>query len=214
MNYTQFKKQFQNNPIIRSRDVILTHDNPQVLRNQLSRWHKKGLLISLRKGVYLLNTQDRKVEVDAHVLGNVLYEPSYVSLEYALYYYGLIPEAVADITSVTTRATAAFTNEMGHFIYQHVKPGVFRGFKKFEQGEMSYFMAEPEKALVDFLYLNLSKFKDDPRDILEHSYRLQNIEDLNTDRFIEWAKLFKTKKLMRVIKNLVVWIKKLKGGRM
>ena len=207
MDFAQFKHQCQNRLIILSRDIIHLVKDPQTLRNQLSRWQRKGLLIGLRKGMYLLNVQDRKTDVDPSVMANLLYEPSYISLEYALNFYGLIPERVMDFTSVTTRKTMRFKNECGHFIYQHIKPGAFRGFKKMGKGWNSFFMAEPEKAVVDFLYLNLSQFKENTREILAQSYRFQNIEELNAKRLMELGKLFENKKLMRVLKEFVRWVK-------
>ena len=206
MNFSDFKVQFQANPIIFSRDVARNGKKAQIMRNQLHRWQKKGLLICLRKGAYLLNKNDRKVDVDPNAVANILYEPSYISLEYALNYYGLIPERVADITSVTTRKTMRFSNELGKFIYQHIKPQVFRGFKKFGEDKNSFFMAEPEKSVVDFLYLNLSQFQSNPREILEKSHRFQNIEELNPKRMVELGKVFENKKLMRIIKEMVRWI--------
>ena len=233
MTFTQFRKQFQENPLILSRDIVGFVKNPQVLRNQLTRWEKKGWLIGLKRGVYLLNKNDRRVDIDNNVIANVLYEPSYLSLEYALNFYGIIPEAVADITSVTTRKTMRFSNELGNFIYQKIKPQAFPGFKRMEQKKNSFFIAEAEKAIVDFLYLHLSQFSTNVetrqeagetphqsklsdrfgarvRDVLEHSYRFQNIEGLNSKRLIELGRLFKTKKLTRVIKELVHWIDEVK----
>ena len=211
MDFAQFRTQFQDSPLILSRDIVSTVANPQVLRNQLTRWVKKGRLIGLRRGVYLLNRNDRKMEVDNNVVANILYEPSYLSLEYALNFYGIIPEAVADLTSVTTRKTMRFSNELGNFIYQKIKPRAFRGFKKVGEGKNSFFIAEAEKAVADFLYLNLSKFTTDPKDILEKSYRFQNIDELNPDRLLELGKLFKTKKLMRIIKELIRWMEEVKA---
>lgn len=211
MTFSQFRKQFQESPLILSRDMVGFVKNPQVLRNQFTRWGKKGWLIGLKRGVYLLNKNDRKIDMDNNVIANVLYEPSYLSLEYALNFYGIIPEAVADMTSVTTRKTMRFSNELGNFIYQKIKPQAFRGFKKMGEKKNSFFIAEAEKAVVDFLYLNLSQFSTNVRDILEHSYRFQHIEGLNPKRLIELGGLFKTKKLMRVIKELVHWIEEVKN---
>lgn len=206
MNFADFKTQFQNVPFILSRDAVGRAKDPQAARNQLSRWQKKGLLIGLRKGVYVLNAHDRKGDVDQNVFANILYEPSYLSLEYALNFYGIIPETVADMTSVTTRKTMRFSNELGNFIYQKVKPEAFRGFKKTGDSQNSFFMAEPEKAVVDFLYLNLSQFKNNAREVLEHSYRFQNIEELSEKRLMELGKLFGNKKLTRVLKQVARWI--------
>lgn len=65
-------------------------------------------------------------------------------------FYGLIPEGVADMTAVTTRKTMRFENTLGRFIYQHIKPAAFRGFRTMGSGPNAFFMAEPEKAVVDF----------------------------------------------------------------
>ena len=211
MTFSQFRKQFQESPLILSRDMVGFVKNPQVLRNQFTRWAKKGWLIGLRRGVYLLNKNDRKIDMDNNMIANVLYEPSYLSLEYALNFYGIIPEAVADMTSVTTRKTMRFSNELGNFIYQKIKPQAFHGFKKTGERKNSFFIAEAEKAVVDFLYLNLSQFSTNVRDILEHSYRFQHIEGLNPRRLIKLGGLFKSKKLMRVIKGLVHWIEEVKN---
>ena len=206
MNFAQFRTRFQDKPYILSRDIIGGAENPQTIRNQLSRWQKKGLIITLRKGMYVLNKNDRKLEIDRNYMANVLYGPSYVSLECALNFYGLVPEKVTDVTCVTTRKTARFNNEFGDFIYQHIKPEAFRGFIRMGEGRDLFFMAEPEKAVIDFLYLNLGLFKGDTRQLLEHSYRFQNIEDLNKGRLAGLAKLFRSKKLARVTKDLCRWI--------
>lgn len=206
MNFLLFKHQFQHRPFILSRDITAADEDPQAMRNQLTRWQKKGLLVSLRKGMYLLNSQDRKVDIDRYTVANILYEPSYVSLESALNFYGLIPERVSDVTSVSTRKTLQFKNDLGNFLYQHIQPRAFRGFQKAGEGTNSFFMAEPEKAVVDFLYLNLSRFNNDTREVLEESYRFQNIEDLDPRRLREMAGLFHTKKLMRVVRDLTRWI--------
>lgn len=214
MNFAQFRAQFQENPLILSRDIMGRVRDQQTLRNQFSRWEKKGLLISLRRGVYLLNKSDRRKDVDINRVANVLYEPSYLSLEYALNFYGIIPERVAAMTSVSTRKTARFSNELGVFTYQRIKPVAFRGFKKVGTEEKSFFIAEPEKAVVDFLYLNLSQFGNkvrDTRSVLEHSYRFQNIEELNSSRLKAMARLLENKKLLRVVKDLCGWIEEVKS---
>ena len=211
MNFIEFKRRFQNRPLILSRDVVQMAKNPQAMRNQLSRWQKKGLLIGLRKGVYMLSPHDRRIDIDNQVIANRLYEPSYLSLEYALNFYGLIPEKVVDLTSVTTRKTMRFKNESGHFIYQHIQPKAFRGFRKMGSEKNSFFMAEQEKAVVDFLYLNLAQLTNNVKDVLENSFRFQNIEELNKKRLIEFGKLFGSKKLMRVLKQLGQWIEEEQG---
>ena len=207
MNYTEFKVKFQPMPLIFSKDVEKLHKRRQAMRNQLSRWQAKGLLVKLKRGVYLLNKNDQKVYPSLSFIANQLYQPSYISMEYALRHYGFIPEKVTDVTSITTRKTVRFKNKAGNFIYQHIKPEVFRGFKavKGEAG-LSVLIAEPEKAVVDFLYLNLDKFHKDAKRIFEHSYRFQHMDELKKNRLMALAGYFDNRRLSRVVKELCDFI--------
>ncbi len=208
MNYREFKNKFQAVPLIISKDVVRQLSNGQTFRNQLNRWHKKGLIVKLKRGIYLLNKNDRKNEPSLMFIANQLYVPSYVSLEFALNYYDLIPERTADLTSVSTRKTMRFKNEFGVFIYQQIKPNAFRGFKLVKDAnDMPLLLAEPEKAVIDFLYLNLSRFQKKIEEQFSISYRFQNTESLSEKRLLELAKTFNNKKLMSVVKDFSSFIK-------
>lgn len=209
MKYNEFKNQVQGWPLIASRSLTLHQPDAQPMRNQLERWRNKKLLIKLRRGVYLLNQNDRKINPSRNFIANQLYTPSYVSLESALSFYGLIPERVSDLTSVTTKKTMRLKNELGLFVYQHIKPEAFRGFEtQKDEAGLSFFIAEPEKALVDFCYLNLARFKKENEDMFEEYYRLQNMEILNSRKLSVFAGLFRSEKLTRVIKILCGILKK------
>jgi predicted transcriptional regulator of viral defense system len=196
MNYREFKHSVQNYPIILSRDMVMGKGSAQGIRNQFRRWQDKGLLIRLKKGVYILANDDRKVTPSRVFIANQLYAPSYVSLEYAFNFYGLIPERVSDVTSITTRKTASFYNEFGKFNYQHIKPQAYRGFRLArDEQSLSYFIAEPEKAVVDFLYLNRNRIKADFAEIFRDSFRFQNTESLKQKKIIEYASLFASEAL-------------------
>lgn len=201
MNYTEFKDKFGHLPLIQSADFGNRGQYLQTMRNQLTRWTEKGLLIKLKRGLYVLNTNDRRVNPDKQFIANQLYSPSYVSLEYALSFYGLIPEGVYDITSVTTKKTLRNKNAFGTFIYQHIKPNAFRGFVSIkDESGLDFFIAEPEKAVVDFVYLNLSRFKGEYKNMLSESFRFQNIEGLKQARLLQFAMLFENVKLHNVIR--------------
>ena len=207
MTIEEFKNQFGKRPFIDYKDVVPRGPGAQAVRNQLSRWQKVGKISVLRKGLCILGETDRKIEPDPLQAANILYEPSYVSLEYALGFYGLIPERVEMITSVSTRKTARFDNVLGRFIYQHIKSEAFRGFSRVQNGSVTFLMAEPEKALADYMYLNLPLYTQDTRDVLENSLRLQNIEGLKVDRLLALGDLFKSKTLLRVLSVLGEWVK-------
>lgn len=216
MRYLEFKNRIQDMPVFTSRDLNIFGENRQVVRNQLRRWQNKGLLFKLRKGVYVLNKHDRKIEPSKFFIANEIYGPSYVSLEYALNFYGLIPERVADITSVSARKTKSFRNEFGVFIYRHIKKSCFTGFRtaqdeagpprRLVMAGLSYFIASPEKALVDFFYFNLASFKKDFPQIFEEGYRFQNVSELKKDKIMEFARLFGSKKLLMVCRRFCEFI--------
>ena len=209
LRYEDFRKSVNNLPVIFSRDILLRRKDKQVVRNQLNRWHKKELIIKLRRGIFILNENDRKINPSKSYIANQLYRPSYVSMEYALSYYDIIPERVYDVTSITAKKTLNIKNKLGCFAYSHIKPEAFRGFEALKDEEgLSYFIATPEKAILDFVYLNMKKFKEPYPDVFEYSYRFQNLETLDLKKLKNFTKFFKCKKLFNITKALCDWIKK------
>lgn len=208
MRYPEFKQKVREYPLITRQYLGLLTTDLHPLQNQLIRWQKQNLIIKLRRGIYLLNEEDRAINPSRLFIANQLYSPSYISCEYALGYYGLIPERVVDVTSVTTRKTASFKNELGTFRYQHIKEDAFAGFREVkDEAGLTCLVAEPEKAVVDFLYLNLSKFKRDDREVLRDSYRFQSISDLRESKIKNHARIFKSRKLLAVAESFCRFIK-------
>ena len=93
-------------------------------RNNLTRWCRKGLLVKLRNQHYAF-PEYRQVPDFSRYVANRMYTPSYISLHSALSFYGIIPEEVVQLTSVTTLKTAKFENSFGTFHYQNVKTPLF-----------------------------------------------------------------------------------------
>ena len=121
-----------------------------------------GYIVQLKNGVYAFKDWASMPGVDL-IAANHIYRPSYVSLHSALSYYGMIPEFVAHITSVTTVKTARFSNELGTFDYRHIKTELFWGYQSIDSiSQRKILVALPEKALLDLLYLSPSlKSEDD-----------------------------------------------------
>ena len=121
--------------------------------SSLSRWVKKGYLTKLRQDWYAFCELQNEPDMTRFISGRI-YSPSYISLHTALSIYGIIPEAVTQITCVTTNRTTSYSNSFGQFHYQTIKPELFFGYKQepVRRGG-SYLVAEPEKAIVDLLYL-------------------------------------------------------------
>lgn len=207
MNYTEFRNKVKHYPWFRSN--MLTHltDKPTILRRQISEWLKKALLVTLKRGVYTLNDADRKVGITPFAISQLLYTPSYISLESALSYYNFIPEQVMIVTAISTKKTQTFNNAYGKFNYHHLSPENFDGYigENDEYGN-PYFIATKEKAIVDFLYLRMRSIKNLDKNIFDSSYRLQNLEILNKTKLRHYAELFKQKKLSYLVELLIEYV--------
>lgn len=119
-------------------------------RTKLSRMVKQGECYQITKGLYETNRN-----VPGYLLAGSIYGPSYISFEYALGYYGLIPEAVYTITSATfeKKKKKKYETQFGTFTYRDVPSAAFPlGVKLIQEGEYFYRIADPEKALCDQLY--------------------------------------------------------------
>jgi len=172
-------------------------------RNNFGRWTKKGLLIRLRQGYYTFPEYKNKADI-ALYLANRIYRPSYVSLHTALSFYGMIPEAVIQITSVTTLKTISFNNDFGEYSYKNIKPELLFGYelKPISEGQ-AFQLARPEKALLDLLYLYpFYKTLQDMEDLrLDEDFVH---DDLDIRLLDEYASRFKNKafeKRVRLMKN-------------
>lgn len=122
-------------------------------RSRLSEWQKKGYIKKIRRSYYIFSDQEINESV-LFFMANKIYSPSYISLEMALSVYNLIPEAVYSITSVTSNKTNYFKSDLAEFKYSQLKPDLIFAYKlvKFKGGV--YKIAEVEKAVLDFLYIN------------------------------------------------------------
>ena len=113
---------------------------------------KKGLLIRLKRGLYAVSPEISGKELSLGLIANHLYGPSYVSLHWALRWYGLIPERVETVTSITTRHTREFETPLGRFTFRGVSKEYFPiGIKSQEDAGLHFLLASPEKALCDML---------------------------------------------------------------
>lgn len=204
MRYLDFKNRVRQYPVVTGGLLDTLDEDKRILHNQLSRWNKQGLLVQLKKGVYLLNPDDRAINPSKFFLANQLVFPSYVSLESALAYYHIIPESVHQITSVTTGKTSRHISPEGMFVFRHVKRSLFFGFDavRDERG-FETLLASPEKALLDFLYLNQARFSPTDSDIFVESYRFNGREVIRPARLRALAIHFESEKLEQIVKLFI-----------
>lgn len=187
---------FHNRPVFRLADLYPDKAHKKHELVQLNHWVQQGELVRIVRGMYTLPAGQRRASLDPQWLANAIYSPSYISLEYALSYYGLIPDAVGTITSVTTRKTAQFSTPMGRYQYRHVKPVDFFGFTtiKTPESNQEYWLASPEKAVIDFIHLCVPRGTSAEPELFLEGYRFQNLVTLNKKKFVELYDRFSIKK--------------------
>lgn len=122
-------------------------------RDKITALLRKGTIVRVKKGLYIFGPRHRRAPYSRELLANLIYGPSYVSLEYALSYYGIIPERTETITSVTCGKNRAFNTPVGRFTYWAVPMTAYRtGFDLEEVGShRAFLLASREKALADYV---------------------------------------------------------------
>jgi predicted transcriptional regulator of viral defense system len=152
--------------------------DPGDVRRQLSRWTAAGRLYQVRRGLYALAPPFQKVRPHPFLVANRLVHGSYVSCQSALAYYGLIPEYVPLVTSVTAARPGRWETPLGVYQFRHLKPELVYGYRLLDVADRQQaFVATPEKALLDLLYLQPG---GDQAPFLQE-LRLQNQERLDLD---------------------------------
>lgn len=134
------------------KSVLSNYRHPNV---KIKHWIDDGMLIPLKRGLYIVSPKITMQEPCLELMANHIYVPSYVSQHYALRRYGLIPEQTNRLTSVTTNHTRSFENSLGHFAYTGVSRSYFAiGVTSRTENNCSYLIATPEKALVDTILVS------------------------------------------------------------
>jgi len=132
---------------------ILIKNKYKSINDKISYMKQKGLLYTLKKGLYVYNSPYVKTLVSKEIIANNIYGPSYISYDYALSYHGLIPERVSEITSATTKHAKKFSNKYGIFSFKHIKKELFAlGVNILETKQGNFMIASAEKALCDKIY--------------------------------------------------------------
>jgi predicted transcriptional regulator of viral defense system len=174
--------------------ILAAGEDIDQVRLQLSRWVQSGRIIRIHKGWYSLATPYRRIALDTHVIACTIRPGTYVSLQSALAYHGLIPEYVPETTCVTTGRPLLIESPVGRIRYHHLKGEAFWGYTEEQQGSQTAFVARPEKALLDLIYLTPGGAS---RGYIAE-LRLQGLEELDLDLIEEMTQKFDSAKLKRV----------------
>ena len=204
MTFLEFQNIFREFTLFSTIDLEKTF--PGFDRKVLVEWQKKGYIKKLRNNWYCFADQPFN-ERDLFFVANQIYAPSYVSLKSALSYYNFIPEGVFQITSISTRKTKEFDTPTGFFRYRNIKPRLFFGYGLEKQLSIkthsSWFkIAAPEKAILDFVYLN-PRYKDE-RDFEGLRFNWEEFEEkVDLIKLKEYLIYFNSEALINRISKLL-----------
>ncbi|MBI5413993.1 hypothetical protein HZA38_00565 [Candidatus Peregrinibacteria bacterium] len=170
--------------------LVAFPENPALINLQLHQWKKNGDILSLKRGLFLFaDAAPEKAEIAKN-----LYSPCYFGLEYVLGSAGILPEAVFTYTLVTPKLPRHFETSLGTFSYQKIKKEAFVGFDSVS------LMAEKEKALVDYFYLHSAELHSN-KEFWESSRLEAVVTEINFKKVFQYAKLFRSKKLLFLLHN-------------
>lgn len=177
-----------------SSDVIRIFGwSPTAVRFLLHRYTQKGVTVRIKRGLYKL----ANAPIPDFFIANRLYEPSYISMETALSFHGIIAETVYVITSVSMRIGKTFNALNKEFRYRKIKQSAYKGYMPTQRGDYTVLMADPEKSLADYYYF-VARGACVPLD----KDRLRT-EKLNKGKVMKYARLFHDKNMSGLLDKLL-----------
>jgi len=170
------------------------------VNDKISNLVKSGDLVRLKKGFYTFSKDYLRRPIDLLSVANTLYTPSYVSFDYALSYYGMVPERVSEITSATSKNKKLFDTQVGRFSYKTVPLQAYSlGVDWFyDKNEGGIFIATPEKALCDKIRYDRgigTLTQSNMLEYLKYDLRVEITKQLNSNLIDEIAISYRSKNL-------------------
>ena len=171
-------------------------------RDKISSLMKKGLIVRIKKGLYIFGESLRRNPISRELLANLIYGPSYISLDYALHFHGLIPERSEPLTSVCLGRSRRFSTPLGLFIYRSIPTVAYHiGVERVETDrDNAFLMAAPDKALSDKIVLEKGtpiSTQKEMKAFLNEDLRIdpEYLRKLEPDRIFRFAEAFRSRKL-------------------
>lgn len=169
--------------------------------NVFKRWEKDEKVEKIRNGLYLNDDFELRGDMDRFLIAQKMYQPSYVSLHSALGYYGIIPEYVYHVTSISTRKTKDFEYDGANYSYRQVNSAYFFGYETLEWRGEYLQIATREKALLDLAYLE-PNFSD-PDWLIEMRFDEDEINALDWTRMLMYGNLIESQTVLNRITLLL-----------
>ena len=202
MQYLELKQQL-GDFLVFSLDDIKKVDSA-FHRRRLNEWQDKGYIKKVIKEYYIFSDLEINESV-LFVIANRIFDPSYISLEMALSYHGLIPESVYGITSVSSRKTYSFNSQLAKFNYRKIKPELMFGYQLVNYQNHNFKIAEIEKAILDFFYVN-SRIKTEGEFEELRINRDTFQERVNIEKLKSYLAQYNNKALSRRINKFIKFI--------
>jgi len=191
--------------------TILLNNGYNGINDKINKLKKDGFLQTLKRGLYVHKSPFTNSIISKEIIANTLLSPSYISFDYALYFYGLIPESVYDVTSATTKRSKNFQTPMGTYSFRQVKKELYPiGLKIESIKNGNFIIASKEKALCDKIYYTKDikiTSKKAMIEFLEDDLRVDFDELIDCDidifkKYYEVSKSKKVKFLLQVMEDL------------
>ena len=190
--YIEFKNHFSSWPLISLLEIEKAF--PKLDKRRLFEWSQKGYIVNVKRGFYRFTDQPINQGL-LYFAANKLYHPSYISLETALSFYHVIPEAVFSFTSISTLNTTQQTSSLGNFSYHHLKANLFFGYKLIEINGLNSSIANLEKTILDYLYFHseLKTFVD----FQALRWDKERLKKMDFQKLQDYLALFESKALIK-----------------
>ena len=195
MRFIDLKIKFKDDPFLDLRNILNVFGH--IDRRRLYEWQKKGYIKKITNNYYFFSDTNIN-DATLKIIANKIYHPSYIGLELALSYYNLIPEAVFQITSISTKKTKTFNTDIAQFSYQSIHKRLFWGYNLKD----NFFISDPEKTILDYFYLN--PHLNNPSAFYELRLNKNRFKSLiNYKRLKKYLKLFSNNHLSQSINKLM-----------
>lgn len=187
----------------------LTSEDKNTLKKSINRFLSKKILIQIKKGMYVTNKYIENLKEYEKIqyyefLASVLKTPSYISSEYVLTKYDILTESSYIHTSITTKNTKTYNNDLGIFKYRNIKEELFEGYETKYFRNKPYYIATIPKALFDYIYFKRNSINIDLNINLVEDLRIKTniLSKKNWSELEKYGKKSKNNKVIQIIGDL------------
>ena len=194
--YLNLFKKYINKKIFTINEIsTLTNIDKKTLSVELNRLVKDGVIERVSKGIYINPLNKPTIEE----LASFLKYPSYISMEYALFVENILPQAVYVVTLITTSYPYVYHYKDYTFEYHHINKEFFFGFYKESSGT---YLAYPEKALLDLIYIRYKKGRMS-LERLESFIDDLYLEEIDKNRLLKWGEIMGMLPFLMTLKKIM-----------